>query len=137
MVKRTEGYVLLVALFVIFLMMAGGTLLAGSLQYRMWLLRQEVQSVQLTALTDSGLAMALDALSLSPFYEGTEETRLGDGTVAVEVEFGEQAETRVVQVTATYDKAGRRVRAVVQLSERYPPRVLSWEPVAFVPEGSP
>ena len=133
MVRRAEGYVLVVALFVIVLIMAGGALLAGSLRYRMWLLRQEVQSIQLTSLTDSGLALALDALSLSPFYDGTAAQPLGDGTVAVVVEMGERAETREVWVTATYASAGRRIRAEVQLSERYPPRVVSWEPVAFTP----
>ena len=136
MVKRSQGYVLVAALIVIALMMAAGALLAGSLQYRMWLLRQETQSVHLTALVDAGLAQALDRLSLSHSWDGAGEQPLGEGTVAVRVERGEKALQRIVVVTATYGTAGRSIRAVVQLSDFLPPRVVSWQPIAFDPQGS-
>ncbi len=135
MVKRQRGYVLVAALVVIVLMMAGGALLAASLQYRMWLLRQEVQNVHLTALTDAGLALALDRFSLSHSWDGIGEQPLGDGAFAVEVEMGDQAMTRVVSVTARWGAGGRAVRAEVRLSDYLPPRVISWRPVAFHPHG--
>ncbi len=136
MVRRSDdGYVLVVALVVIALMMAGGALLAGSLQYRMWLLRQEVQDIHLTALTDAGLALALDRLSTSHFWDGTGEQPMGEGTFAVAVEMGDQAMTREVTVTATWGAAGRAVRARVRLSDFLPPRVVSWQPIAFNPHG--
>ncbi len=132
MVKREQGYVLITALVVMALMMASGALLAASLQYRMWLLRQEVQGIHLTALTDAGLALALDRLSLSHFWDGLEEQTLGDGTFTVEVEMGDQAMTRVVTVNGAWGPARRAARAVVLLSDYRPPRVISWRPVAVV-----
>ena len=133
-VKRSQGYVLISALVVIALIMAAGALLAGSLQYRMWLLRQEVQSVRLTALTDAGLAFALDRLSRSHFWDGVGEQPLDGGAFAVGVEMGGQPMTREVTVTATWGPAGRAARAVVLLSDFLPPRVISWQPVAFNPD---
>ncbi len=137
MVRRSEGYALILALVVIALMMAGGALLAGSLQYRMWLLRKETQSVHLTALTDAGLAYALDRLSRSHFWNGVGHQTLGDGGFDVDVEIGDQAMIRVVTVTATYGVAGRSVRAEVRLDDYLPPRVVAWKPVAFSPFGDP
>ncbi len=133
MVKREQGYVLVTALVVIALMMAGGALLAGSLQYRMWLLRQEVQSIHLTALTDAGVALALDRLSQSHFWNGIDQVAMGEGAFDVEVEMGDEAMRREVTVTATWGAAGRAVRAVVRLYDFLPPRVVSWQPVAYSP----
>ncbi len=137
MVKRgqpTGGYVLIAALVVIALMMAGGALLAASLQYRMWLLRQETQSIHLTALADAGVALALDRFSLSHFWDGVGKQPMDGGTFAVDVEMGDQAMTRVVTVTATWGPAGRAVRAEVRLFDRRPPKVISWQPVAYSPD---
>ena len=131
MVKREQGFALITVLVVIVLMMSVGVMLAGSLQYRMWLLRQEVQGIHLTALTDAGVALALDRLSQSHFWSGQGEQTLGEGTFAVDVEMGDQAMTRVVTVTATWGPAGRAVRAVVRLSDFLPPYVISWQPVIF------
>ncbi len=130
MVKREQGYALVTALVVIALMMSAGALLAASLQFRMWLLRQEVQGIHLTALTDAGLAMALDRFSLSHFWDGVGEQSLDGGTYAVEVAMGDQAMTRVVTVNATWGPGRRAARAVVRLSDFLPPRVISWQPVA-------
>ncbi len=133
MVKPNQGYVLITVLVVIVLMMAAGTLLAGSLQYRMWLLRQEAQDIHLSALIDAGFAQALDRLSQSHFWPGSAEQGVGGGTVEVEVEMGDRTLTRIVTVTTTYGVGGRSVRAVVQLSDHVQPRVLEWIPVAFDP----
>jgi hypothetical protein len=133
MVKRERGYALVTALVVIVLMMAAGALLAASLQVRMWLLRQEVQDVHLAALTDAGLAFALDRLSLSHQWTGAGQQRLGDGTFAVRVEMGDEVMTRVVTVNATWGPAGRAAQAVVELSDYVPPRVVAWRPVVYDP----
>lgn len=135
--RRTQGYVLVVALFVIAMTMAAGALLASSLQYRMWLLRQEAESVHLSALTDAGLAMALARFSRHPFDDLDIEEEVGDGRVVVESMLGDQVMQREVEVTATWGVAGRAVRAVVQLSDHDPPRVVSWERVPFRPAGAP
>ncbi len=134
MVKRRDrGYALITALVVIALMMSAGALLAASLQLRMWLLRQEVQDIHLTALTDAGLAFALDRFSLSHFWNGIGEQSLGEGTFAVAVEYGEKPMTRVVTVTAYRGSAARAARAVVLLSDYFPPRVVSWQTVPASP----
>ncbi len=133
--SRQRGYALITALVVIALMMSAGALLAASLQFRMWLVRQEVQGIHLTALTDAGVALALDRLSLSHFWSGIGPQTLGEGTFDVTVEMGDQAMTRVVTVTANWGPAGRAVRAVVQLSDYFPPKVISWQPLAFNPRG--
>ncbi len=137
MVRRREeprGYVLAVALFVIALLMAGGALLAGSLHYRTGLLRQEAGGVHLAALTDAGLALALDRLSLAPFDVIATEETLGDGRVAVRSGLGTRVMVREVTVVATWGVAGRAVKAVVQLDDHQPPRVVSWRTVPFLPE---
>ena len=131
--RREKGYALVTALVVIALMMSAGALLAASLQFRMWLLRQEVQGIHLTTLTDSGLALALDRLSRSHFWDGVRDQSLDGGTFNVTVEKGDQAMTRVVTVDATWGRARRAARAVVRLSDYLPPRVISWAPVAANP----
>ncbi len=133
MVRRDPGYVLITVLMVIVLMMAAGTLLAGSLQFRMWLLRQEAQDIHLSALIDAGVAQALDRFSLSHSWAGVAEHGVGDGTVEARVRMGERALTRIVLVTVVYGNAGRSVEVVVQLSDFVPPRVVEWTPVTFDP----
>ncbi len=128
-----RGHALLLALFVIVLTMAASVLLAGSLSYRMGLLREEVQDVHLTALSDAGVALALDRLSLSPFWNGTLERELGDGLVSVDVSNGNRVMVRLVDVTAIYGAGGRALRAEIQLSDYDPPRVISWEPQPYSP----
>ena len=133
MVKRERGHVLLLALFVIFMAMTAGALLAGSLQFRMNLLRQEVQDIHLTALADGGLAIALDRLSVTPWWTGSVVQDIGGGSVTVEVSNTDQVMTMVVDVYASYDRGGRAVRAQVLLSDFSPPRVVSWEPIPYEP----
>ena len=131
--KRERGYALVTALVVIALMMSAGALLAASLQYRMSLLRREVQDIHLNALTDAGLAFALDGLSATHDWPGAGEQPLGDGTFAVEVEMGDEVMTRIVTVSAARGPSGRAARAVVRLSDYFPPRVIAWRPVLYDP----
>ena len=132
--ERSGGYVLVVALFVLVMVMAAGALLTSSLHYRMGLLRQEAQSVHLSALADAGLAMALAQLALHPFDDLELDERLGDGRVKVVGMLGDRVMRREVEVTATWGTAGRAVRAVVQLDDHAPPRVVAWERVPFRPQ---
>lgn len=130
MVKRSQGYILIVALVVIALMLAAGALLASALQYRMWLLRQESENVRLSALADAGVAHALERLFVSDAWAGAEAYPLDGGTVLVEVDDGDSISLREVRVTVTYGRARRVVLAVVELNEADPPRVIAWEPIA-------
>lgn len=129
--RSNQGFALVTALVVIALTMAAGALLAASLHYRMQLLSDEVRDVHLTALTDAGLAFALDRLSLSHFWNGAGEQPLGDGVFAVEVEMGADPMTRVVTVDAWWGRGHRAARAVVQLSDYFPPRVVDWRPAIY------
>ncbi|MEM7354041.1 MAG: hypothetical protein AAF657_24780 [Acidobacteriota bacterium] len=129
MVKRAEGYVLVTVLIVIALLMAAGALLAGSLQYRMWLLRQESQTIHLAALTDAGIAQALERLSIDQSWRGADVQPLGDGAVEVAVDYADHIMAREVLVTATYGNARQTVLALVRLDDHRPPKVIGWEPV--------
>lgn len=124
---------MLLALFVIFLTMAAGALLAGSLNYRMILLREEVQDVHLTAISDAGIALALDQLVLSPFWTGSLQREIGDGTVSVDISNSNRVMVRLVDVTAVYGTGGRALRAEIQVDDYSPPRVISWKPQPYHP----
>ncbi len=128
--RRESGHALLVTLFVVAAMMAAGAMIAGSLAYRMALLRDETRGLQLSALTDAALAQTLAELSQNANYGGTEGPRpFADGTIATDV-YGIGAQRVAVEVRATYHGAGRGARAEVHL---LPLEVLLWEPTAFRP----
>ncbi len=134
MKRQQEGYVLLVALFAVVFLMAAGAMLAASLGYRSWLVREQARDVHLTALTDGALARSLAKLSVNSYYEGTGEEALGEGTIAIAVERTGLYERRVT-VTASYGGGRRSARARVQVDDVRPPRVLGWEPVPPPPPG--
>ena len=127
---RDPGYALVIALFVLAAMMAAGAMIAGSLTYRMALLREETRGLQLTALADAALAQALAELSLDANYPGSQGPRpFADGTIAT-VAYGIGAQRVAVEVRATYQGGGRAARAEVNL---LPLEVLHWEPMPFQP----
>lgn len=128
--RRREGFVLVVALFVLAVTLSAMAVIAGSLGYRMWLLRQEARSVQLTALTDAALAKALAELSRDADYGGTDGAEpFGDGTFAITAR--RVATLRaVVEVRATYAGGRRAVRADVDLDAL---EVTRWQPIGFSP----
>lgn len=136
--RRQQGYVLIVALFVLIVLMSAAALIASSLAYRMWSFRQEVQAVRLTALLDGGLAKALPNLWANPHWSGIEAEPFGDGTITIEVRPEEEPYVEVV-VKASYWGARRAARAKVELDEdeddpsKEPkaPKVKLWEPVSF------
>ncbi len=128
--RRRQGYVLLMALFVLAVTLSAMAVIAGSLGYRMWLLRQEARSLQLTALTDAAVAKALAELSRDANYGGTEEAEpFGDGTIAI-VARRVATLRAVVEVRATYGGGGRAARAEVDLDSL---EVTSWQPIGFSP----
>ncbi len=128
-----RGYVLIVALFVIVIVMTAAMLVAASLNRQMWLLRQQRQDVQLTALVDAGLAKALSQLWDAPDDLETVSEPFADGSFVIEKK---KIDGLTVEVTvrASYWGGGRAARAVVRISRRDPPlrpRVIAWEPVSF------
>ena len=132
--KREKGFALIVALFVMVITLSAGAMIAGSIGYRMWLVRQESRNLHLTAITDAGLSEALAELSVDPTYPGTQgAVPFGDGTFTIlsELVGGGEAE---VEVRATYAGGGRAARARVTL---FPLRVTSWTPMGVTPSPPP
>ena len=70
----------------IFLLSIALALLAASLQLRMRLVREDAQTVILTALSDAAVAETLANLVQSPDYPGAPEHELGQGTISTKVE---------------------------------------------------
>jgi hypothetical protein len=128
--RRQSGHVLIVALFVLAVTMAAAAMIAGSLGYRMWLVRQESRNLHLTALADGALALALAELSVDRSYGGTGgPVPWDDGTYAIEVRPSGLNES-AVEVRVTYGGGGRAALAEVEL---LPVRVVGWQPIAFNP----
>lgn len=110
--RREAGYVLLTALLVVFLLSIALGLLAASLQLRMRLVKDDAETVILTALSDAAVAEAVANLARSSFYSGTEEHELGGGTIGSRAEqTGENV--FLVKATATYNGRKRDVAAEV------------------------
>jgi hypothetical protein len=99
-----SGYALLTSLLVIFLLSIALALLGGSLQLRMRLVREDGQSVILSALSDAALAEALANLAQSAGYSGSPEHGFGGGKIASEVE---PLGLGIFEVTATARYASR------------------------------
>ncbi len=118
---------LLVAVFVLALTLSASAVAAGALGYRMWLLRQEIRAVQLTALTDAALARALAELSRDADYGGTDGAEpFGGGTIAI-VARRVATLRAVVEVRATWAGGRRAARADVDLDSL---EVTRWVPIA-------
>jgi hypothetical protein len=111
--RRGEaGYGLLTALLVLFLLSVALALLAGSLQLRMRLVREDAQTVILTALSDAAVAEAVANLVQSPDYQGAPEHEFGQGKIATQVQSRGPGLFDVIAV-ATYAGRTRTVEAEV------------------------
>lgn len=110
--RSEEGYAVLTSLLVIFLLSAALALLAGSLQLRMRLVRQDGQSVILSALSDAAVAEAVANLAQSASYSGSPEHEFGGGTLASEATPVSPGIFHVV-ATAKYASRTRVVEAEV------------------------
>jgi len=102
--RGESGYALLTSLLVIFLLSIALALLGGSLQLRMRLVREDGQSVILSALSDAAVAEALANLAQSASYSGSPEHGFGGGKIASEVE---PLGLGIFEVTATARYASR------------------------------
>jgi type II secretory pathway pseudopilin PulG len=102
--RGESGFALLTALLVIVLLSIALGLLAASLQLRMRMVRDDAESVLLSALSDAALAEALANLAQSAYYSGSPEHKFGGGLIASRVE---PAGTGVFDVIATAAFAGR------------------------------
>ena len=111
--RRGEaGFGLLVALMVLFLLSIALALLAGSLQIRMRLVREDAETVILSALSDAAVAEAVANLAQNPAYPGAGAHDFGHGKIATVVT---QLGPGVFDVvaTATYATRTRSVEAEV------------------------
>lgn len=149
MVRRRgqSGYALLTALLVLLLVSVSLAILAASLQLRMRLARQEVETVNLMTLTDGALAETLAHLYVEPGFTGVPEHPLGRGQVKSQVTGSGVGRYTVVAV-ARYAGKERSVQAEVVRTEgtRLDPlgrprpvvrvRVTGWRRLAGSGDGS-
>jgi hypothetical protein len=110
--RGEAGFGLLGALMVLFLLSVALALLAGSLQLRMRLVREDAQTVILTALSDGAVAEAVANLAQNADYPGAPEHDFGQGKIATRVESLGPGLFDVV-ATATYSGRTRTVEAEV------------------------
>lgn len=105
MSRRGEsGFALMMALVVILLLSIALGLLAASLQLRLRLVREDAESVILSALSDAAVAEAVANLARSAYYSGSPEHAFGGGKIASRVE---PAGAGIFEVIATAGFAGR------------------------------
>ena len=123
--RGERGYALLTALVVLVLVSISLALLAAALQIRMRLVREEIEALQLGALSDAALAEALYNLTYNRDFPGSEEHAFGSGSIASEVErLGENR--YLVRATGTYAGQRRTVEAEVVRGGRGA-RVVRWK----------
>ena len=100
------------ALMVIFLLSIALALLAESLQIRMRLVREDAETVILTALSDAAVAEAVANIAQNPGYTGAPAHDFGHGKLSTEVSSLGSGLFEVV-ATATYAGRTRTVEAEV------------------------
>ncbi len=83
--RRENGYALLAALLVIFLLSTALALLGASLQLRMRLVREDGKTVILSALSDAAVAETLASLAQSGSFSGADEHDFGGGRISSQV----------------------------------------------------
>ena len=104
--RRQQGYLLLIALFVLIITMAMSTALAAALMLRMERLERQQSNLQLTALLDAALARSLAELSDHPGWQGTGgEIPFGDGTYAANCLLARRLAERGVRFIQVYHRA--------------------------------
>lgn len=116
--RRESGNALLTALFALLLISIALALVAASLQLRMRLVRQEVETVNLVTLADAALAETLAYIHADQNFSGVREHELGKGALQSEVRLTESREPVYwrydVVATGRYSGRNRAVRAVVE-----------------------
>ena len=132
--KRSErrgerGAALIYVLFVLFITVTAGSLIALSLAIDARTRREEARRIRLTALLDSAVVEALAALDEDPDATGFDRHPFGDGTIQSEIS-DLPAGRRRVAARATYGGGERGVVAEVDWGP-YGPRVVAWRPAGL------
>lgn len=96
---------MVMALLVLFLVAVSLALLAGSLQLRMRLVREDAESVILSGLSDAAVDEAVAGIAQDISYPGAPKHDFGNGTIASKVE---SAGPGLYNVMATAVYAGRQ-----------------------------
>ena len=110
--RGESGTALVMALLVLFLVSVSLALLAGSLQLRMRLVREDAESVILSGLSDAAVDEAVAGIAQDSSYTGAPKHDFGNGTIESKVESAGPGLYDVV-ATAIYDGRHRRVEAQV------------------------
>lgn len=127
--RQDDGYLLLIALFVLVLTMTMASALAGAVMLRMERLERQHVNIQLTALLDGALAHAEAKLYVEPGWLGTGgAVPLGNGTYEVASRWVGNGRAEV-QLNAVYGHYGRAAQGTIDTHSK---RVVAWRPVPFV-----
>lgn len=130
-----RGYALMLALVALVVSLTAAALIVAGLRARGAELRQATRALHLRALSDAGLALALDGLAAGGVWAGGEATPLDGGTMRVDVEPTAQPGWVRVTVDARW-RGGRRV-VEARVRRGSPVYVTSWRalPAAEWPAG--
>ncbi|HEX4498255.1 MAG TPA: hypothetical protein VIE43_21440 [Thermoanaerobaculia bacterium] len=109
--RGEAGTAMILALLVLFLVSISLALLAGSLQLRMRLVREDAETVALSGLSDGAVDEAMAGIAQDADYTGAASHALGDGKIETLVRHSGTLYT--VVATATYDVRRRAVEALV------------------------
>lgn len=123
-----RGYAMIVALFVITLLVAGGALMVQELVTRANLLRAETNELHLQSVLDSAVSKMMAKYKEDPFYTGQTSLEIDGGEAAMEAEVA-GATLRRVAIAARYHGLKRRIEIALYVEVGQPIRLLDWKPV--------
>jgi hypothetical protein len=103
---------MVLTLLVLFLVAISLALLAGSLQLRMRLVREDAETVILSGLSDAAVDEAVASIAQDADYTGAAAHDLGGGKIQTQVERTSSTVYSVI-ATALYDSRKRAVEATV------------------------
>ena len=103
---------MVMALLVLFLVSISLALLAGSLQLRMRLVREDAETIILSGLSDAAVDEAMAGIAQDAEYTGAPPHDFGGGKIETQVQTSSPGLYNVI-ATATYDGRNRAVEATV------------------------
>jgi hypothetical protein len=103
---------MVLALLVLFLVAISLALLAGSLQLRMRLVREDAETIILSGLSDASVDEAMAGIAQDADYTGAPAHDFGGGKIQTQVERTSSTVYSVI-ATALYDSRKRAVEATV------------------------
>jgi type II secretory pathway component PulK len=109
------GTAMVMALLVLFLVSVSLALLAGSLQLRMRMVREDAETIILSGLSDAAVDEAVAGIAQDADYTGAPAHDFGGGRIEAQVLRSGSALYKVT-ATATYDSRKRTVQALVARS---------------------